>query len=552
MASAPQDRFNLVGSTLDRKFRVERLVAEGGFGVLYYGTHLMLDRPIALKVLKIPPGYSESGRATFIDGFAREAKTIVRISHQNIVQVLDFGVSPMPSGQMCPWMALEWLNGPTLREVLVARRGRGGQSPHEVLAMLRPVLEALAYAHEEGIAHRDIKPANMMLVPTKRGNVLKLLDFGIAKAMDDGEEAGSGHTATTSSLNAFSLAYAAPEQIGGSRTGPWTDVHAMALIISEMLTDQPPYDGRERTEICVDALSSRRPTPAKRNIDTGPWESVLITALSLRPVDRFPTASELLRALESTLAGAMARASVPGMVPTAPGPAIAAPGAHASPGAYPPPAAYPPAPGAYPPSLSSVPYGAPPAAVTLIDAAQNPTTLRGLSTGTNGSRAKSGRGTLVGVLVLIGIAGIGGALAFQLRARGLARQAAANAMQTTAARPPVTPGVSPVVPVVVPAPPVVASPIAPIALPAPIVPPVAPAAIAPVVTPPIEPTPGAPPVAVAAPTTTVDPPTATGTTSPGSSGRHGHSSGHSGSTHSGSTHSDHGAAGSASQQVEVD
>src|SRR5437762_2368526 len=91
------DRFQLVGTTLDRKFRIERIIAEGGFGILYYGTHLMLDRPIALKVLKTPPDFNEQAKAQFIDGFKLEAKTIVKISHPNIVQVLDFGVTEMPN-----------------------------------------------------------------------------------------------------------------------------------------------------------------------------------------------------------------------------------------------------------------------------------------------------------------------------------------------------------------------------------------------------------------------------------------------------------------------
>ena len=400
MALPPQDKFRLVGTTLDRKFSVERLVTEGGFGVLYQGTHLMLDRPIALKVLKIPTDYGDSGRASFIDGFAREAKTIVRISHPNIVQVLDFGVSPMPSGEMSPWMALEWLNGPTLREALIQRRGRRGQSPQEVLAILRPVLEALAYAHEEGIAHRDIKPANMMLVPMKRATVLKLLDFGIAKAMEHGEEAGSGLTQTTSSLNAFSLAYAAPEQIGGSRTGPWTDVHAMALIITEMLTDMAPYDGKERTEICVDALSTRRPTPAKRNIDAGPWEAVLTRALSLRPAERFPNAGELLRALDSTLPAAMSASGLHVAAPpvTPSGSYLAAPPTGTSYAPAPPPAAF----------AATFADGTP----VLPDIAQNPTTLRGMTTGAQPfapPRSNSARSVLVVSLSLIGIVGLGAA-----------------------------------------------------------------------------------------------------------------------------------------------
>ena len=423
MATAPQDKFHLVGHTLDQKFRVERVVTEGGFGILYQGTHLMLDRTIALKILKVPGDYSESARATFIDAFAREAKTIVRISHPNIVQVLDFGVSPMPTGEMSPWMALEWLHGPTLREVLVQRRGKGGQQPQEVLALLRPVLEALGYAHDEGIAHRDIKPANMMLVPTKRGNVLKLLDFGIAKAMENGEEAGTGHTATISSLNAFSLSYAAPEQIGGSRTGPWTDVHAMALIITELLTDLPPYDGKERTEVCVDALSSRRPTPSKRNVEAGPWEAVLNRALSLRPADRFGNANELLEALETTMAAAqVARTTVPvGLAPSQMHGAAMMPGSmpmqsapmHQTAGFA----------GTMPASMS-----APPGEHSF-----NPSTLQGMTSGT--ARSSGSRTLMLGVLVMIGVVALGAAVGLQFRARNAPAPATTTATNPREATP---------------------------------------------------------------------------------------------------------------------
>ena len=163
---------------MEGKFRVDGLVAEGGFGVVYFAAQTMLERAVALKVLKTPPEFGPEARQTFMEGFAREAKTIARISHPNIVQVIDFGIAAMPSGEQAAWMALEWLQGITLRDSLMARRGRGGRSAQECLALLRPTLEALAYAHDEGIAHRDLKPANMMLVETRRGTVLKLLDFG--------------------------------------------------------------------------------------------------------------------------------------------------------------------------------------------------------------------------------------------------------------------------------------------------------------------------------------------------------------------------------------
>ncbi len=295
------DSFSLVGSVLDRKFKIERCVAEGGFGVVYFGTHLTLEKPIAVKVLKTPPEFNDQARAAFIEKFALEAKTIARVSHPNIVQVLDFGVSTVPTGHVAPWMVLEWLTGQTLEQLLEVRRGRGDRDMNEAYGLLRPVVEALAYAHEEGIAHRDIKPANMMMVQSKRGQMLRLLDFGIAKLMDDGETAGSGATRTRTTMNAFSPMYAAPEQIGGARTGPWTDVHALALIFTEVLTDRAPYDGDDLTTLYGQVLSPQRPTPAARGRDVGALEPVLRKALALKPDERFRNAGEFLMALEEAM-----------------------------------------------------------------------------------------------------------------------------------------------------------------------------------------------------------------------------------------------------------
>ena len=96
----------------------------------------------------------------------------------------------MPAGEIAPWMALEWLEGETLEEVLLQRRGQGGQTPAEVLTTFRPILQAFAYAHRQGIAHRDIKPANIMAVPSEHGVTMRVLDFGIAKLVNPEEAAG--------------------------------------------------------------------------------------------------------------------------------------------------------------------------------------------------------------------------------------------------------------------------------------------------------------------------------------------------------------------------
>ncbi len=211
--------------------------------------------------------------------------------------MIDFGASPMPVGEAAPWMVLEWLHGITLEQDFDSCRGHG-RPPAEVLSLLRPVLDALVHAHDEGIAHRDIKPGNIMLVANRRNEVtVKLLDFGIAKSMAKGERASGGLTATRSGLPAFSPLYAAPEQLSGARTGPWTDVHAMALVLCEALLGGPVYSQDDSTALYAEVLSPVRPTPAKFGVDIGPWEPVLQRALAVRPDQRYGHMRELVEAL---------------------------------------------------------------------------------------------------------------------------------------------------------------------------------------------------------------------------------------------------------------
>jgi len=304
-ARPPVDRFRLVGKTLKDTFRVEAVVSEGGFGVVYRGTHLLLERPVAVKVLKVPMNLRSDQAAHVVDSFVREARIVAKISHANIVQVIDFGVHAEDPSAPAPWMALEWLEGMTLRDEI---RSRGGDrwTPQESMTLLDPVLDALSLIHGERIAHRDLKPTNFMLVQTRQGRVLKMLDFGIAKVMEEGEEPVSGETQTRSPMAAFSLKYAAPEQIGGTRTGPWTDVHAMALMFTEMLTGRPPFTSRDGTDLAAEVLAAVRPTPRAFGWDVGAWEAVLGRALSLRAAERYPDARTFREALRAALPGARA------------------------------------------------------------------------------------------------------------------------------------------------------------------------------------------------------------------------------------------------------
>ena len=297
-----QDEFGLEGHKIEGRYEVDQRVAVGGFGVVYKGHHRALRTPVAIKVLKVPGELNEESQREFAKGFLAEAQTLAALKHPAVVRSLDFGVTVMPAGQNAPWMALEWVEGITLREHLHARRAEV-TTPDRAFELLRPVLEAIASAHEAGVVHRDLKPANIML-PADPGDgpVSRVLDFGIAKAMKPEESAApSGHTQTASNLSAFSVKYAAPEQVGGLRTGPWTDVHALALILTELLVGQDPYPGKDSMEVTAAVLRPQRPTPLAFGYDVGAWEPVLARAMSFRPAERFANARELLNALEASV-----------------------------------------------------------------------------------------------------------------------------------------------------------------------------------------------------------------------------------------------------------
>ncbi len=296
------DEFQLAGQRIDERYEVERVVAAGGFGTVYFGRHRALRTPVAVKVLRIPKEFSDEAQRDFAQRFLAEARTLAQLQHPAVVKALDFGVSPMPSGKTAPWMALEWVEGPTLREALEARSG-AALTPTEALALLRPVIEAIAAAHADGIVHRDIKPANIMLPRGAGALSSRVLDFGIAKAMQaDEAQSTTGETRTQSSLAAFSGKYAAPEQVGGLRTGPWTDVHALALVLTEMVTGKEAYAGEDSMSVTAAALSPTRPSPITLGVDVGAWEEPLAKALSFKSADRQRNAGELLAELDAALA----------------------------------------------------------------------------------------------------------------------------------------------------------------------------------------------------------------------------------------------------------
>jgi serine/threonine-protein kinase len=291
----------LIGTLIDGRYRVERCVGAGGFGTVYKAFHVGLGSFVALKVLKLPPELRADQIARLCGAFFDEARTLKLLRHPNIAHALDVGLLPSgslprePHGMQLPYLVMEWCSGPTLEEYL---RARGGSLPiRDAWRIFEPLLDAMAHAHAEGVAHRDLKPSNVLLELVDDAPVPRVVDFGIAKIVAPGEMAGSGSTRTVSGWSPFTPRYAAPEQLAGARTGPWTDVHALALVFFEMLTGRSPFGDDENAAFAL--FDPARPTLRSVGVDAPDLDRVLTRALALRPADRYADAGALASALRA-------------------------------------------------------------------------------------------------------------------------------------------------------------------------------------------------------------------------------------------------------------
>jgi eukaryotic-like serine/threonine-protein kinase len=284
------DPFSLVGTVIADKFRVERVLGEGGFGVVYAGTHLVLGLPVAIKCLKTGDPAA----------FLREARILFTLTHPAIVRLFDAGVVP---GRNIPYAALELLTGPTLLDDIEKRAPMKRQyGREEIAAIFGTILEGVAHAHEHGIVHRDLKPSNIMLVGDAVKPHPKVLDFGTAR-----DAVAALDTMNAASLGSgFTPLYAAPEQWDRARgqVSPRTDVYALGVTLAEMCLLAHPFPAPQSlSAIMHDTLDeTRRPRIALARPDLpAELEAVVIRALRVRPEERHANARELLLDLRSAL-----------------------------------------------------------------------------------------------------------------------------------------------------------------------------------------------------------------------------------------------------------
>jgi formylglycine-generating enzyme required for sulfatase activity/serine/threonine protein kinase len=303
------DPLNIVGTTIGEKYDIERVVGEGGFAIVYRAMHKIWRQPVAIKCFKAMMEVAPEQRETLLADFVQEGALLTQLSARNasIVQARDVGTFTTPSGAWVPYMVLEWLEGTTLEAMIDAERTRRreeentGWPVHSAIALLEPVALALDVVHRRGIAHRDIKPANIfVLAGGGDESHVKVLDFGIAKVMQSMAEQGS-FTKTGGHVTSFTPAYGAPEQFTRARgaTGPWTDVYALALLMTELIVGRPPLEGDDFIQLgMASADLSRRPTPRLFGLDVGEGlEAALQKALAVKPQDRFGTAGEFWQAV---------------------------------------------------------------------------------------------------------------------------------------------------------------------------------------------------------------------------------------------------------------
>ncbi len=299
----PKDIFGLSGFVVDGQFHIGEVVGEGGFSVVYRGTHLGLKEPIAIKCLKIQSKHKNPKLIeSFTQRFFDESRIMYRLSqgNLNIVRSMSVGstLSPITS-ETVPYMILEWLEGRSLATDNRSRRVKTNpgdpsarppvprRSLTQVLDMFEPAALAIAYAHKQGIVHRDVKPGNLFLTQTPGGETMKVLDFGMAKILEPQQMGGMQGAQTIGQFMVVSPQYAAPEQIdaGIGTVGPWTDVYSFALVMLEALIDRRIRTSDNLADLMVEALTEERaPKPARLGLTLPPpVERVFEQALALRP-----------------------------------------------------------------------------------------------------------------------------------------------------------------------------------------------------------------------------------------------------------------------------
>lgn len=282
----------LIGRVLDDKYRLDERLGEGGMGTVYRATHLLIDRPVAVKVLNHRFVTDEAAR----ERFRREARAAGRLRHTNAVAVTDFG----QTADDTVYIVMELLEGRSLRELLALEAPLDAARAASIMLQ---VAAAVAAAHETGVIHRDLKPGNIFIVQRPHAPpVVKVLDFGIAKLMADNADGVEAlNTLTEANAMIGTPRYMSPEQCDGAILTTASDVYSLGIILYEMLTGTTPFNGASPLAVALKHSSEAPRRPREINHTIPPLlETVVLHALEKNPNKRPPDAGAFRRELHHT------------------------------------------------------------------------------------------------------------------------------------------------------------------------------------------------------------------------------------------------------------
>lgn len=272
----------MIGAMLGNRYEIIEKIGEGGMAIVYKAKCHLLNRFVAIKVLRDEFTEDED----FIRKFRRESQAAASLSHPNILNIYDVGAEEV-EGKKIHYIVMEFINGKTLKEVI---KGKGKLSPQETVYYSLQIAEALKHAHRNHIVHRDIKPHNMMITEDNR---LKVTDFGIARAV-------TSSTVTTSSNVLGSVHYFSPEQARGGYTDEKSDIYSLGIVMYEMITGKVPYDGDSPISVALKHIQSEITAPSELDATIpNNLEAIILKCIQKRQSDRYSNVTDLIQDLKA-------------------------------------------------------------------------------------------------------------------------------------------------------------------------------------------------------------------------------------------------------------